>query len=336
MEYTLWESQCEHDHKAKSTKRLPPQSVEIVKQCINDNIKSTKMIINKLKKLQLPQLKEHQINNLKSRLKENNLGKTKVDLNDLVEWCNNRLETPENPDEVFCGGIYYEISEKKTKITEKDCKKYFTEKQKAEWKSYDDYLSFISKGLKLVQINDENWELSQCNCYIWCKTYKCKHTLAMCERKGYFKYPLQARQIEVGKNRKRGRPRLTKSALRFQDEDEEYVYSSTDSEEEKVATKRGRKRKLKEQLDSDEDDFDLLKDDSTNALSELDDSVEPAPTTSKSNKKQKKKKSPFKNSTPKDIAKTKSNNLLSSKISTINQPPYNQRITRSAAANLKK
>jgi hypothetical protein len=110
MAYSLWESQTDHKHDDKSTTRLPSESVEIVKQCFKNNIKSTKMIINQLKQQQLPQLTSKQIANLKARIKENELGKTKVELYDLVDWCNERLQIPEDEDEVFCGDIHYKIN----------------------------------------------------------------------------------------------------------------------------------------------------------------------------------------------------------------------------------
>ena len=81
MAYSLWESQSDHDHENKLETRLPLESVKVVKQCINDNIKSTKMIINKIKQQQLPQLTSKQIANLKAQIqKMKKLIKVKKDL----------------------------------------------------------------------------------------------------------------------------------------------------------------------------------------------------------------------------------------------------------------
>jgi hypothetical protein len=72
--------------------------------------------------------------------------------------------------------------------------------------------------------------------------------LATCYRLDKYTFPVEAKQIEMGCNRKRGRPRKTKPALKYQEEDE-YVFSDTDSESEapiEVVKIDKRKKKIDE------------------------------------------------------------------------------------------
>ena len=65
--------------------------------------------MEKLRDKQLPQITTKQLNNIKSRLKEKKHGKSTSNLTDIIDWCNSRLEIPVDLDEVFCGGIDYEL-----------------------------------------------------------------------------------------------------------------------------------------------------------------------------------------------------------------------------------
>ena len=57
--------------------------------------------------------------------------------------------------------------------------------------------------------------------------------LAFTERRGRFDYPITAKDVKIGSNRRRGRPRLTTAALQYQ-YNEEQVYSDTDLEEKRL------------------------------------------------------------------------------------------------------
>ena len=54
--------------------------------------------------------------------------------------------------------------------------------------------------------------------YLYCKYFKCKHILATFYRLDKYTFPVEARQIEMGCNRKRGHPRKTKPTLKYQEE----------------------------------------------------------------------------------------------------------------------
>ncbi len=64
--------------------------------------------------------------------------------------------------------------------------------------------SLPSPCFNVIEFNDKEWKLSKCSCYKWCKEYICKHILAFAERKGIIAYPIQAKSVKVGCNRRRG------------------------------------------------------------------------------------------------------------------------------------
>ena len=74
-----------------------------------------------------------------------------------------------------------------------------------------------------------------------------------------FDYPTQAKNIKIGCNRLRGRPRLTAAALEYQYNEyvEECIYSDTDSDSEKPAKKTATKRKKVATPESDSD-YDIF------------------------------------------------------------------------------
>ena len=109
--------------------------------------------------------------------------------------------------------------------------------------------------LRYIQINKKNWLLSKCSCSLWCKNYLCKHTIGVCAKQAFFEFSTQAKEIPIGKNRKRGRPKATVSALEYQ---EENLFSDGDDSNELVVTKN----KKSKQVDNESElsDYDLFDD----------------------------------------------------------------------------
>ena len=52
-----------------------------------------------------------QLNNLKARVRTKCNGKTQNNINEIISWSEARTEIPDDPDQVFCGGIDYAIDE---------------------------------------------------------------------------------------------------------------------------------------------------------------------------------------------------------------------------------
>ena len=156
-----------------------------------------------------------------------------------------------------------------TVLTIAACEEFFERREYSDWSSFDDFIKH-SRRIRFVKINTSNYKLSTCSCWYWCKYYKCKHMIDLCSRLGFITYDSKVRQIPVGRNRQRGRPKNTARALEIQPSEEQGVFSAdsesgVDESNDASKKKRGRKKKAskKESDDSDESnesDFDIFDD----------------------------------------------------------------------------
>jgi hypothetical protein len=119
--------------------------------------------------------------------------------------------------------------------------------------------------MRFIKINTDNFKLSTCSCWHWCKNYKCKHLIDLCSRLDYITYDSKVQSIPIGRNRVRGRPSSTKGALEYQPCEEQGVFSADSDNEneqqEKSIKKKGRKKKKKQEDttdESEESDFDIF------------------------------------------------------------------------------
>ncbi len=95
-------------------------------------------------------------------------------------------------------------SDTKKKLCTSECMEHFEKISQPDWNTYDEFLEHAFHEIRYVEINEENWKLSKCSCYYWCKYYRCKHMIAICERANKFNFPPEAKLIPIGENRKRG------------------------------------------------------------------------------------------------------------------------------------
>ncbi len=155
-------------------------------------------------------------------------------------------------------GLYYcaPSSDKDTHLTSAICDNYFRHKKEKKWDTYDDYLVQIRK-IRYVSINESNWKMSKCSCWFWSKNYKCKHMLAICNRKTLFDYLPVHKSIKIGRKRRPGRPKLTTKALEHQQDDEEYALSDSDYEDEMPKPAAKKAKKIAKAVVSDEE-FDIF------------------------------------------------------------------------------
>jgi len=146
--------------------------------------------------------------------------------------------------------------------------------------------------------------------------------IAICHRLSKFNYPQEAKNIQIGTNPRRGRPRKTTSRLKFQTEigEEEYVLSDTDNKAEAPKKKPAAKRKTRE--GEPEPEYDLFENISRTSASlhqasDDEDQMPLHPTTTPAAKKAKTSifisKSKAKPKTPKKSSKSAANNTQKSK-----------------------
>ena len=100
----------------------------------------------------------------------------------------------------------------KKKVTKNDIKCFLNYENKLNWSDFD---QFKDEAFKLYRIylDMNDWRNSECNCVSFLKEYKCKHVIGISIRLKLAKVPIEAKNIEMGKNKKRGRPPKAKPAL---------------------------------------------------------------------------------------------------------------------------
>ena len=84
-------------------------------------------------------------------------------------------------------GKYYIPSKEQLTMENSEAKRYASQSFETISK-FDDFIDFIN-SFHVVNINQEEWELSRCNCGGWLKNYKCDHVIAISSRLSkYFKF----------------------------------------------------------------------------------------------------------------------------------------------------
>ena len=102
---------------------------------------------------------------------------------------------------------------------------------------FDEFIEH-SRKIRVVKFNEDNFKLSTCSCWHWCKDYKCKHLIDLCSRMDYLIYDSKVRSVPLGANRRRGRPAKTKGALEYQPCEEQGVFSADEEKEEYLFSRK--------------------------------------------------------------------------------------------------
>ncbi|XP_028175937.1 uncharacterized protein LOC114364130 [Ostrinia furnacalis] len=85
------------------------------------------------------------------------------------------------------------------------------------WKTFDQYKQIYFSHWKLIMPKNSNmWADSKCSCPKFAKKYMCKHVIGLAIRLKFVTVPLEAKNIQIGQKRKRGRPTKAKRALIIQ------------------------------------------------------------------------------------------------------------------------
>jgi len=109
--------------------------------------------------------------------------------------------------------IYYIPAGEETTITEKEIKRY----ENCRFNLFHVYKSVYFKIWCLcLSNNPEELRTATCTCPSFLKNYICKHVIGMSIRLKYCKPPPEAKNVEIGTKRKRGRPSKARKALLLQ------------------------------------------------------------------------------------------------------------------------
>jgi len=81
-----------------------------------------------------------------------------------------------------------------------------------KWSSFDEYRE-LTTSIWVIVLNVTDLDACSCTCPIFLKKSHCKHTLGMKIRKKLVDVPAGAKDVPIGRKRKRGRPTEAKWAL---------------------------------------------------------------------------------------------------------------------------
>jgi uncharacterized Zn finger protein len=84
------------------------------------------------------------------------------------------------------------------------------------WNTFDQFKKRASSVWKVTLPSDasnEKWREGKCTCPFFLKKYMCKHIIGLAIRLKSAKPPPAAKDVPIGENRKRGRPKQAKKAL---------------------------------------------------------------------------------------------------------------------------
>ncbi len=114
---------------------------------------------------------------------------------------------------------------------------YTTDSRKftdCKWSSFDKMMQDINR-IRMIKLNKEEWENSECTCSFWQKNYKCNHVISLATRLRLASFSTVAYSIPLQHKRKKGAPKKMASALVIQPNDdlqeEEGVQVCSDEEE---------------------------------------------------------------------------------------------------------
>jgi hypothetical protein len=105
-------------------------------------------------------------------------------------------------------------SKRSTGITQKQLKKYENQNIKT-FKEYTDWSTELW-NVEVKKTNSDSSAVSTCICPFFQKNRQCKHSLGMLIRLKSVNVPLEAKNLPIGRKRKRGRPSKAKQALLIQ------------------------------------------------------------------------------------------------------------------------
>ena len=104
LKASIWLCTAAHAHIKTNGGALPAKSVAHIKKLFEEKARYTNNeIISSLRRHNCPQLTKIQINNLKSRLKQQKIGPANCCLQELVEWSQRKREIPEDHQRVAVG-----------------------------------------------------------------------------------------------------------------------------------------------------------------------------------------------------------------------------------------
>lgn len=120
-------------------------------------------------------------------------------------------------EKTICGIKYHFIPSSKsgsTILSSEFLQQYIESHSACNWETFDDFAKMEASVHRLI-IDREDWMKSRCSCPFFHNNYNCKHIIGVCKRlkcQGVV-IPDEAKSVEFGKKRGRGRPKHASRAL---------------------------------------------------------------------------------------------------------------------------
>ena len=107
-------------------------------------------------------------------------------------------------------------------LNKESCQKYLSDIEEYSFTSFDQLIECVT-SLHLIKINDVQWQLSECSCYMWLKNFKCNHVIAVCSRLNLCSFNSIAMNLPLAPKKSRGRMKKRNPALLRDGEVERYA-----------------------------------------------------------------------------------------------------------------
>ena len=120
--------------------------------------------------------------------------------------------------QVFSSQDIFCTSDEVSKLSKAECRQFIKNIENFKWFSFDAMIFDINR-IRVIKLNREEWENSECTCSHWQKNYKCNHVISLATRLRLASFSTVAYSIPLQHKRKKGAPKKMASALVIQPND---------------------------------------------------------------------------------------------------------------------
>jgi hypothetical protein len=131
-----------------------------------------------------------------------------ITANDITESANVKLKMFKP----FSTQNIYITSDSKDVQDKYECRNYLTEMKECKFNDFDSLISRMNE-YRVITLNSDNWQNSECTCSDGLKKYKCKHILVLAIRLNLLNIENLYDKMPLTNKKRRGAPNKTAKAL---------------------------------------------------------------------------------------------------------------------------
>ena len=132
------------------------------------------------------------------------------DWTDAYEWNSqgHKIIQAYSTKNIYCTNYHHKI------ITKEQCRKYLQDNNSHSYTDFDNMMQQVDE-FKVIKLNENIWENSECSCKEWHKFLKCNHIISLATRLKLYTFSTvaYAYSIPLTHKRRRGKPANTVTAL---------------------------------------------------------------------------------------------------------------------------